>query len=908
MRLVILGTEHVCQQIKSVIKEHIDSIHIDTYSTIEDFVNNTNIRTLKFDRMLFISTVIPKSYTQKQKEQQLYGLLDYISKRMPEMRIVTMCRDINDYQMYRSVFSVPIYANADISKGINANLIITSVERDMNYLKKLFEGSEELGINSISSQEEQPKEEKKSQQEDKKKEKKPGFFKRLFGGGKKKEEEEPEKKEEQPPVQEVEEDDTHFDVPKFDAVESIQSTTQIDNRVKYSISDKSKVNEVVQYNAPEVEEKKETIGVRYEPHKKRYDIEDEETEPSAPVILINSDTSAAPQSHSKQPNVQINAHEDENSSSTNKNITTGGSNVNNASGNGTNGVNSGFGGNGVNSGFGGTANSGNTANDFSGSKVVVGGGTTSGSSVGNGASVNNGTNDYGNSGGIYGGYRGNQTDAIDDIKIDDDLFDVPVSQTASNIQSKYQSQRQKSDIIDSIDFSLDERPSIIVDVTDNSSDEKGVVIAGSTKKDDEDEQSLIMPNINRDIKPVDTKHIDGRKFEANDESPNFNVDNSGHDDGKTGVRVTSGVSSDIDDDDDDFEAAFVKKDYRRRQTSSKHGDISSLPTFDDITVLDTDDNDMIDVSDDDDFDIVADPATIAPTAIGGGQPKVIEKVVERVVEKPVEVEKIVEKIVEKPVEKIVEKEVEKTVYVSGGSSQAHSFKQIMSKTEPVYLLVTGDRRSGVTTTALSLANIFASQMNTLYVDLDTVTHGSIVRLGIMDIIEEDDSIQDGLKNLRSPNGLKHLVYWGNNKFASLITNYDTEISEEEITRATNAVAVQHDFNLVVIDCPFSKLGLLDDILPVCDTIICIDGSAQSIINTMSLLSDLTHIGIPKKVQNMMYRSSRLLVTERGIKPKEFKENMKFVNDIFKLTEEPIPWINTPVMGFMDNIVQAVKKM
>ena len=59
---------------------------------------------------------------------------------------------------------------------------------------------------------------------------------------------------------------------------------------------------------------------------------------------------------------------------------------------------------------------------------------------------------------------------------------------------------------------------------------------------------------------------------------------------------------------------------------------------------------------------------------------------------------------------------------------------------------------------------------------------------------------------------------------------------------------------------------------------------------------------------MMFRSARLLITERGIKPKEVKENMEFVNDIFKLTDEPIPWINTPVMGFVDNFVKAVKNM
>ena len=69
MRLVILGTDSVTAQFRQLITQQIDSINIDTFSSIEDFVENTTIRTVKYDRMLFISTVVPKSFTAKQKEQ-----------------------------------------------------------------------------------------------------------------------------------------------------------------------------------------------------------------------------------------------------------------------------------------------------------------------------------------------------------------------------------------------------------------------------------------------------------------------------------------------------------------------------------------------------------------------------------------------------------------------------------------------------------------------------------------------------------------------------------------------------------------------------------------------------------------------------------------------------------------------
>ena len=149
MRLVILGTDSVTAQFRQLITQQIDSINIDTFSSIEDFVENTTIRTVKYDRMLFISNVVPKTFSKEQKEQQLYGLLEYISRRMPEIRIVTMCRDANEYDMYRSVFNVPIYANANISKGINANLIMASVENDISSLKVQLEGKENTVVDTI---------------------------------------------------------------------------------------------------------------------------------------------------------------------------------------------------------------------------------------------------------------------------------------------------------------------------------------------------------------------------------------------------------------------------------------------------------------------------------------------------------------------------------------------------------------------------------------------------------------------------------------------------------------------------------------------------------------------------------------------------------------------------------------
>lgn len=866
MRLVILGTANVVNQMEGLIRNQIDSISIDTFTSLEDFAENTSIRTTQYDRMLLVSNVLSKGLSQEQRQQKLYGLLDYINAKLPEMRIIVMCREADDYDMYRNVFSSPIYANLNISKGLNAHLIIQSVENDVVQLKQQYEGKEDLGVQTIQ-QTVQSTPEKSEEVPQKKK----GFFAKLFGGGKKKGKEEP-----QP--------ETNNDTSNAEDTVSDTSTVEPDNT---DISDDeldSLVSDVIEEPAVTVSnltndeyqdslkspkmptaKKKQSIeadfsepyipvstGVKYEPPKQRKPgkkVEPVETVENGVEYNQNQPQNQSPmyqqppmqqttvQPVYQQPVIQPALIQPTTVQQTPTQV--------------------------------------QKALTFDIQNTPI------------------------------------KTTPIQPVTVQPAVAPQPMVTPTNNVSNGVASRKTPTkyttDSIDDLDFSLDETPKVTIDDTVSTPQKTGVTLQDN-RSQAEDEvpimpvqsptrvqpKSVIKPDISHDF------NLDSSN------SGKLNIDQSGNQDGKTGVQLTQGISRD-EDDTDEFEAAFVKKSYRKRSPST-FGDISSLPSFDDVS-LDNNDEDIDEVEEDEKLNIT-NPNLLTSPMTSGGSPKVVEKIVERVVEKPVEVEKIVEKIVEKPVEKIVEKEVvkEKTVYVAGGSSNAHTLKEILSKQEPIYLLVTGDRRSSITSTALSLANIFGSQLRALYVDMDIETHGSLVRLGIQNIVDEPDSVQNGLKNMRTPKVLDNLVYWGNNKFASLITTFGTDITEQEFTRAANALAIQQSFNVVVIDCPITKVGLLDDMLPICDTILCIDGSVQGIMNTMGILSEMENMGVTRKVQNMMYRSARILITGQDTGVKAFEENRKFVNDIFNLSEENIPWIKTPVMGTLKNLVQAVKTM
>ena len=916
LKLVILGSAGVCKQMDTLIKSQLDSISIDTFTNIEDFVENTNIRTAKYDRMLFISNVIPKGLSRDQKQQRLYGLLEYINSKLPEMRIISMCRDADDYDIYRFVFSAPIYANLNISKGLSAHLIIASVENDVSELKAQYEGKDDLGVQVIQQS---VKKEKEVEQQPVKQEKKPSIFSRIFGGGKKNKKVEPKVESEQvsesQDVESTEEEPEDMETIGNDVVTEYKASDDVDEILSDIENESDTVSSSMSAEAYNRSKRKATearkhvdkvrvedikpVGVRYEPTKSK------------------SQITESAYGRSYQPI----AHEDDDDDSfapfipQSTNVRTP---VNSSHSNGTNPTNFDFvppTGDGNNY----TGLQGQSAQGQSAQGQSAQGQSAQGQSVQSQSAQSQsvqGQSVQGQSAQGQSVQRFNPSTIPMNFDFTPSSSNKPVKTGVEFQQGVAPKQEEvklpstpskparkySTDSLDELDFSLDSVKSSNVTIDDAEVTKRKVGVSLQDNRKDEDVMPVVSPIARPTVFNKPKANVDKHKFNTEEPAKKFNIDKSGNQDGVTGVRFTQGLNNDTDE--DDFDASFVKKSYSRKP--STFGDISSLPSFEDITL--NNDTEVEELGDEDTINITSDDSVLLNPTMVGGSPQVVEKIVERVVEKPVE--KIVERVVEKPVEKIVEKEVvkEKTVYVAGGSSQAHSLKDILNSTEPIYLLVTGDRRSSITTTALSLANIFGGQMRTLYVDFDTDTRGSLVRLGIQNIVDEPDSIQNGIQNFRTPKVLDNIVYWGNNRFASLISTFGTDVSEAELTRAANALAVQQSFNLVVIDCPITKLGLLDDLLPICDTIVCVDGSVQSIMNTMSIFSELAESGVNRKVQNMMYRSSRLIATEKGISVKEFEQNRTFVNDIFRLSDEPIPWIKTPLMGTLDNIVQAVKNM
>lgn len=245
--------------------------------------------------------------------------------------------------------------------------------------------------------------------------------------------------------------------------------------------------------------------------------------------------------------------------------------------------------------------------------------------------------------------------------------------------------------------------------------------------------------------------------------------------------------------------------------------------------------------------------------------------------------------------KVVERIVEKIITVDSGKK---------NKTrERLNVIVTGDRKTGVTRTALNLASVYSSMGKTLFVDLDIKRRGSVVYLGIDNLVEEGEHIQNGLNNARSLKVLPNVCYKSDkHDFSCLVSMYGFELDTDTISKVQSLLIAQKHFEFVVIDCPLEYLPLLDNIIHSSALLVCCENTQLSIINTVISLDEAFE---GSKLSTLLVTKGYFLVT-RGSKGGNFVVSLKNVSDMFNLDEREINWCNMNIVGEESNLLDVVK--
>ena len=183
-----------------------------------------------------------------------------------------------------------------------------------------------------------------------------------------------------------------------------------------------------------------------------------------------------------------------------------------------------------------------------------------------------------------------------------------------------------------------------------------------------------------------------------------------------------------------------------------------------------------------------------------------------------------------PQVKVVTKEVIKPV-LGGGMTQA--LANVLNGKSHKTIVVTGDRGSGVTVTAYSLAKEFAKKVPVLYFDCDIEKHGILNYIDYDSFRAYDRSMVEGIKCCRDSSIFMNCVVQYDINLDLLTSDWSCDATDADITKAHNVVAENTmNYGVVIVDCPIEKLHLISDLIFIGNTIVCMESSKRGVMNML----------------------------------------------------------------------------
>lgn len=253
--------------------------------------------------------------------------------------------------------------------------------------------------------------------------------------------------------------------------------------------------------------------------------------------------------------------------------------------------------------------------------------------------------------------------------------------------------------------------------------------------------------------------------------------------------------------------------------------------------------------------------------------------------------------------KTIIKEVEKIVEAPALGKDL--LKSLTKGKKNVLLIVTGDRGSGITSTARLIAEKTASlKIDTLLVDMDVDLHGILSYINYDDYASSTESITNGVKGLKKAKYLANSIYELGNNLGLISSNYDIDVTEDDIEQAQDVLEeCLTEFGVVIVDCPLDKLKYIPELLIQGTTCLCVECSKRGFMNMLCRMSTLD---LPKKQMRKIASTGKILVTKitKAVSPDKV---IKQMNAIYEPEDDDIDWLRIPYMAFdgkVDNKVLA----
>lgn len=245
--------------------------------------------------------------------------------------------------------------------------------------------------------------------------------------------------------------------------------------------------------------------------------------------------------------------------------------------------------------------------------------------------------------------------------------------------------------------------------------------------------------------------------------------------------------------------------------------------------------------------------------------------------------------------KVVVKEVVKEVVrdVGGSIDKKHAaLKAVVTGRNKKVIIVTGDRGSGITSSCLALAKTMAQKVKVLYVDLDTDNHGLLSYIDYDTFRNYGGTPQQGVKMCKSSKIFSNCIVSYEHNLDILTSDYSCDVADEEIERTQGVITEIVDaYNVIIVDCPMSKLHLISDLILLGNTILCVEESKRGFMNMLCAMENNT---LSPKYKRIIASRGNMFLTKCLAKT-DTKRLLKYINAIFE--SDTVDWMSMDIIKF-----------
>ena len=254
--------------------------------------------------------------------------------------------------------------------------------------------------------------------------------------------------------------------------------------------------------------------------------------------------------------------------------------------------------------------------------------------------------------------------------------------------------------------------------------------------------------------------------------------------------------------------------------------------------------------------------------------------------------------------KVITKTVVKEVVRDSGRGTINAIKGVISGKTHKIIIVTGDRATGITTTALNIAKQFSAKVPILYFDCDVDNHGLLSYINYDNFRDYENTHMQGVKLATNGKAFRNCACKFEDNFDLLTTDYSCDVTDEEIETAGTTVAeVSGDYGVVVVDCPLDKLHLISDLIMIGNTVLCVEGSKRGFMN---MLCRLENSPLPMRYKRAIVSKGTMFITKCNSKT-DLGKLKKYINNIFMPTGAD--WMSMESREFNgklnDNILNSI---